>query len=520
MIADRLAQGLDNPILMKHVRSRLRPQALWPSLAVVVILCLCITYAGYRLDMFVTGAAAGWLLALEAVLLVILGSSQVSASVNSARVSGILDFHRVSPLSPTATTLGFLFGAPVREYLLFAATLPFMVLCMVMGVPSFRAFVQLTILLLAGAWTCQAISLLSALLSKSKTYTGNVVGMIVLILMLSNGLIFGGMFSVNYAENDHRFSFYGLSLPWLPVVLLYQVPLLFFTYLAASRKMESARLHLLSKPQAIAAIVIVAILLLGGVWGQYYHDVLLIVALYVFVAAGVILTTMVTPTQFEYYKGLWRARKLGKLVLPWWDDLSLNWIFLAILAAIVLAAGTLTWSTPGDPVWAPMNPLSSGGSLSLALATGVLTVAYFGLALQFFLLRFAGRGRMYFGLFLFLVWGVPLLAGAIQSVSWSPRVRPAEPSYALFSLSPAAGIALAADTQIGDSAQRTAIQAAAITPALLFTFVFQSLLISARRRILKAVYVAAAERIPGDDGSNSNNPGLIQPSEALAPAAS
>ena len=84
--------------------------------------------------------------------------------------SGILDFHRVSPMTPTELTLGFFFGAPIREYPLFAATLPFTVLCMAFGVPSLRGFVQLMIILLTTAWMLPRPGPSSmALISKGKT---------------------------------------------------------------------------------------------------------------------------------------------------------------------------------------------------------------------------------------------------------------------------------------------------------------------------------------------------------------
>jgi hypothetical protein len=62
-------------------------------------------------------------------------------------------------------------------------------------------------------------------------------------------------------------------------------------------------------------------------------------------------------------------------------------------------------------------------------------------------------------------------------------------------LSPIAGIGLTATS--GDVGSFSAgIQASAITPALLFTFVFNSLLVSARRMAHKS-FVAAAEATKG-----------------------
>ena len=73
------------------------------------------------------------------------------------------------------------------------------------------------------------------------------------------------------------------------------------------------------------------------------------------------------------------------------------------------------WPRAASPM-----PFPRRGSFPLALAAAVLTVAYFGLAFQFFLLRFAERGGMYFALFLFVAWLLPLVAGSIQSMASGP----------------------------------------------------------------------------------------------------
>ncbi len=175
---------------------------------------------------------------------------------------------------------------------------------------------------------------------------------------------------------------------------------------------------------------------------------------------------MVTPNRSEYLKGLWRARKQGRTDLPAWDDLALNRPFLAIACAIVLASATLAWNGAGGPRFA-----GSGQPFRwfpLAIATAVLTIAYFGLALQFFLLLDRVRGLIFFSLFLFLIWLVPLLAGAVVGAASSV---PGYGSQIVLSLSPIGGIGLIAGSY--PESIRTAIQASAITPALLFTFRLQ-----------------------------------------------
>ncbi len=215
-------------------------------------------------------------------------------------------------MTPTELTFGFFFGAPIREYLLFAATLPFLLICMAFGVPSPRAAIQLMILLITTGWCFQGIALLNGLISRSRTATGNVIGIVIILMFLFVNMAIGGRwFSINLAEGDQRLSFYGVSLPWMPVILIYQLPFLFFILLACCRKMQSARLHPLSKPQAIVAMVTFAALVLGGIWRQEDYEYREIVALYMLAIPAILLTMMVTPNQAEYYKGLWRAQKLG-----------------------------------------------------------------------------------------------------------------------------------------------------------------------------------------------------------------
>jgi hypothetical protein len=519
MIWDRVVRLLDNPIFIKHVRSRLRIQPLATSIVVVLVFCLCIAWAGYRLRTFQDGRAFEYLLMLQGILLMIMGASQVSAAVGGAKNSGILDFHRVSPLTSTELTLGFFFGAPIREYVLFACTLPFSALCLAMGVPSVYGFLQFMVLLFATAWVFQGMALLNALAFKvSGSSRGAVVLVLFFVVWIVNGLRMGRAIpTAAVFDEDPRLSFFGWQLPWLGVVLLYQVPLLFFLFLAGRRKMDSARNHPLSKPQAVAALVTVATLVLGWMWQHEHYEVLEIVGLYILVVAAILLAIMVTPSQAEYYKGLWRAQKQGRRSIPPWEDLAVNWTFLALVSLIVLAAASLErYGRPDVDAFGGV-PIGGWGSFPLAIATGVLVVAYFGLALQFFLLRFAGRGQTYFALFLFLIWIVPVLAGSISAMAsaWRPPYQGSQSTAYLFALSPA-GLGMIA--AIGDESYRMGVRAAAVTPALLFTFVFNSLLVSARRRIHKAVLIAAARTKPLDSpGLQADEYGDTAPIAATTP---
>ena len=79
---------------------------------------------------------------------------------------------------------------------------------------------------------------------------------------------------------EFRLKFFGTSLPWLPVVLIYITGLLFFVYLAVRRRMGSERIHPLSKRQGIAAVTTISVLAVGGIWKQESYDVLEVVAVF------------------------------------------------------------------------------------------------------------------------------------------------------------------------------------------------------------------------------------------------
>jgi len=506
MIGERIRDWLENPIFVKHVRSRLRKQPLVTAIVVVQALCLCIVWAGYQLDSFQSGGTFRTLFLLQIVILLVLGASQAGAAVGGSRASGILDFHRVSPLSPSELVLGFFFGAPIREYVLVATTLPYAALCVAFGEPTPHEFVQWMILLVVTSWVFHGLAILHGLNGKPRTSSRGVIGVIIFVLFIFSNFIFSmGRLGLGI-DLGARLTFYGADLPWLAIVVIHEAAVLFFTYLACRRRMSSERIHVLSKPQATAAMVALAFLLMGDAWKREAYPWFMLMMLYVPVIAAVLLTLMVTPTQAEYVKGLWRARKQGQRRLSVWNDLSLNRLFLAITCAIVLTTTTFAWGVV-SPVSIPIWGTDLQG-YPMAIAISVLVVAYFGLAMQYFNLRFGARAKMYFGLFLFVAWLLPLVGGTIVAMG-SMYQRSETPGQILFSVSPIAGIGMSAAGSTEPGLLK-ALQGAAIAPALCFTFVFNSLLIGAHRRVLK-YFAAATANPPAHGAPEAGHPEILVP---------
>ena len=68
------------------------------------------------------------LLIIQGVILMGLGTRSVAAGIAAEKQTGVLDYHRISPMSPARKIVGYLLGLPIREYFLFALTVPFLVL--------------------------------------------------------------------------------------------------------------------------------------------------------------------------------------------------------------------------------------------------------------------------------------------------------------------------------------------------------------------------------------------------------
>jgi hypothetical protein len=469
---------LDNPITTKHIRSRLRRGQVLSPVTVVAVLSLLIAWWGYVAGHYHDAGVARLAAMLQGVVLVFMGAGQIGVSLSGARESGILDFHRISPLPPAVTTLGFFLGAPVREYVLALIPIPLLLISVGAGGISVGDFLQWQLALLLIAWAFHVVALLSALVSRRPVRNGG-AGLIVLgVIVFGNlsGWLFYGLRGFAASEGPITLPFFGLSLHWLAWLALYSLPLIGFGMLAATRKMRSARAHLLSKPQAVAFLATSTILILGAARDPDSFRPLDALILYGLCGAGVLASLPIVPTLGEYTRGLRRAARHGHVHLPAWDDLALNRPALAALCAIVLLGGSvLFWGQDAAGTRPP--------HLSLAVAVAVLTVAYVGLAHQYFALVAATRSGALLGLFLFLVWVVPLLAGSILGIAGAEGA----PRDVLFGLSPVSALAMLCMESQFATRVPDALRLAALVPAIGLPFLFNNLVTLQRRKVDAAV---------------------------------
>jgi hypothetical protein len=478
---------LDNPLLVKYIRTRLRRPALWQSILVLAVITGLIVFwdvaRGTWPSPFLFMANG----LVQSVILSLIGTSQVVASVGSARESGILDFHRITPEPPSSVTAGFFLGAPIREYLLFLLTLPLSLLCVAggqgqLGAPTWTDLIQSIAGILFVSWLLHAVGMLSAL---TTSRPGKSVSGIQVVIVIAFVYLFGfSVSSLNQVQTPGRFpspvaTFYGIDMAWSIGVALLAVPLTSFALTASTRRVRSERAHTLSKSEAIAFMATMAVLVLGFSWklGMFPWVV------YLLVGTGLLACGPTAPLRGEYARGVRRALRSEHRHLPFWDDLALNRVALALICGVVLVSASVAqYSLAGEAV--------DRSDTSLTVAVAVLTVASFGLALQYFRLVAPGGALSLLTLSVFLVWVVPVILALIIKVTGVDRSYPALAPL-LLGFSPLSGLGAISGWP---PELRTYVKIAAVLPAVGLPFLLNTLITTRHRRLDRAVRTAGERK--------------------------
>lgn len=128
-----------NPIFIRYCRSELRfGRALfWYLLTLIVAaFTVAINYAMVMRDLPAESAARSALfplIVIQGIILLFLGTGSVANGITREKVEDVFNYQRLTPLHVRAKILGYLFGLPVREYVMFGLTLPFLLFVLIVG---------------------------------------------------------------------------------------------------------------------------------------------------------------------------------------------------------------------------------------------------------------------------------------------------------------------------------------------------------------------------------------------------
>lgn len=442
----------DNPLFTRFWRSRLRRQHVLPLLVVFGLVSLCIAGAGMQKPYYSDPwpLAMTWLIVVQAFVLFIMAPAQVASAVAQARESGMMDFHRVTPQSPARLTIGFLLGAPIREYLLYAAMLlPYVVLATARPDHLPRAMLVPVVLPLLSVFYNSLALLIGLSVPKGPQQRSAAILSVVIILLLNVGWVLPPISylaltpTVIQAVADRishdnllfLFAFLGREISPTLLLVLHVVPLTAFLWIAAVRKMVHEQAKPLPKFTALLCFLVVGLLTLGDtavlIEAQYGGDEALqfgpLVTLYALLIGTLFLAAQSTPRAAEFIRGIRHARKAGQTAVSHWADDAENGLLALALAIMlfvlqILALGALyfymrsigSFSIPiiaadnADMFFRDTFWMYCAATLAIAC-----TVGYFGVAQQYFMLTIRKNALAYFAMLLFVLWALPILVGAL-----------------------------------------------------------------------------------------------------------
>ncbi|RYD30224.1 MAG: hypothetical protein EOP86_20345, partial [Verrucomicrobiaceae bacterium] len=363
-----------NPIFRRYVRSRLRPQALvvWLLLTLVVASFLFFmprTLALYQGRMPIADAERMpifFIMGLQAVILFIFGTGNVAAGVTAEADEGTLDYQRLSPLTPLRKVIGYLLGLPIREWLMFAVTLPFTAWALWRGEIAASTWMPVYAVLISSAVLYHLTGLVAGTVVKNRRWAF-LVSIIVIILLYTVipqaakfGLVYfkyltlwpvvdehmleflprtvrGPANLVNMLTDKPDARFFGLNLPEAVFTIFSQAVLSLTFVMILWRRWRKAEAHMLGKIWALGLFAWMQLLLLGNALpligsGDLFParqiarrygaqmmaepqigEALAMIGLYglVTMALLMVLILIITPAVDDQVRGLRRARKLG-----------------------------------------------------------------------------------------------------------------------------------------------------------------------------------------------------------------
>jgi hypothetical protein len=529
-----------NPLFVRYVRSRLRRSAVLPGIVVVAFLSLCIVWINSQAkgpnnpNPDVGSQMFFW---FQGILLVLIGGSQVASAIAQMKESGMIDFHRITPVPPAVQTIGIMVGAPIRELVLYVVTLPFALYLAIDGPIGVTNFAKLLLVQFGSTLMYYSLAMITGLTGgKARGASGRFVAILAGLNIMANSFFSIGIYGPTLvtsmpvyrevffddedapanrrqaarrqavqqqqAQQQQQFggpkqnpnqaqfnqpqqqqpepkkpavTFYGAPLPLVVQSLLFQASLLTFLFIGASRRIHSARLPLYTKPIALAFLTTLAALTLGSLWDAP-TVFLTLGSIYFLVFCSILLTNSITPPLGDVVKGMQRARKLSGSRVPLWSDLAPNKFIVCLFAAVIAAAVSVGLLLAPQPPALGFIQLKNVFSPWPALLVGVLTVLTYGLSSQYFAVAFGRTSRSYFTLFIFFAWIVPVIVGII---ALSADI---EGGGYVLGISPVVGIAFAGAFGL-PQINELAVKIASITPGAICAIMFLALLINEERKL-------------------------------------
>ena len=455
----------ENPIFRRYCRSRLRLRELSVALLLSVLIAGFIvglvSSIGVRshetpVDAARTGVIP--LLVLQGLILFVLGTAQVAGGMTAERDEGVIDYQRLIPMSPLSKVLGYLFGLPIREYVVFFATLPFTAWSLWRGQVAWTVWLPLYAVVASSALLYHFTGLVTGTVVRNRRWAFLVsIGLVfslytVIPQMAKFGLVFFKYLTVTPVFEESlpallpkaagdlvntlqrlapTAKFFNLDFSEAVFTVFSQGGLILTFIIMLCRKWRWSESHLLGKLWATGFFIWIQILLLGNAlplidpgnlfpsqafarmtrvlpdWAPQPTEAVAMSGIYGVVTLLLIcvLAFIITPSSDHQLRGWRRARKQGATSLPRLADAATAFWFVVLMAL----AGAVGWFIFTRAIvesrWFPghLVPLRVLGYFAAVMLAG-------GVGMQALL---EARGARFVGMTAIFVAVVPIMAGTV-----------------------------------------------------------------------------------------------------------
>lgn len=468
---------LANPITIKGARARLRMKHIisWGviTLSVTAFVCLLAYLTGTERNIVDRATAARAMMVpiivIQGILLMLVGTGAVASTLAREREGRLLDYHRMTPMSPVSKILGFLFGLPAREYFLFALTLPFLGFAVVVGEFPLDRLVKFYSVFFTSVWMYHMTGMVAGMASSKPRFASMMTqGMVVMLYFVLPQLsmagltffefltirpVFFGMLADELSARGqagmvadpswyHDVPFFAGTVGAWTYTMLVQGFFLAAMFIVVHRKWRDDRLHPSSKVGAVAFYAGTMLLLLGNLWPilsnpEVFEDLvnrlpmmrsgyrgmrrpvediepirivtpIIFTAMLIMGLVLLLLINVITPSRETTLKGIRRRRKLNLPRVPFNSDAASSRLAtLSMLAVAMLLWVTVVWLARGSGI---------DGGVIAALPGPAAWVPPLMLFASVFLFVQAVRERFDGRVFLisaFLLWMLPFFASTI-----------------------------------------------------------------------------------------------------------
>lgn len=425
-----------NPILIRYTRSRLRPRHLVPwalVVGIVVTFLFLFLYLLFKRQIgWSTAEAARMtllpLLVIQGVLLMFMGTGTVAAGIVQESAEGMVEYQRLTPMTPLAKILGYLFGLPIREYVLSAITLPFLALAVWLGDMPLVPLLRYYGVFLSAVILYHLTGLVAGTVVRKKFLAGRTAQVMVILayLVLPRFANLGFVFLIYLTiipalqeQGPHLFPRHlvneadflsdpGRMVPWFqwnftPTTFSYliQACLIFVLGSILVRKWRDPDSHLLGHFFAVGVYAGVVLLLLGNALpmidsGEFFPSnrefgrfgpagvltqhasfgwITILLVGWALFGLALVLTGIITPSRHETIRGFRRARKMHWRWVPAGSD-DASSFFLVLATGFIGIAG---WLYFADYLLASRwirQPFDASGYLALGAAFLLPVVAF------------------------------------------------------------------------------------------------------------------------------------------------